>query len=146
MLSRQKLITIFKNFFKVLEDDFSVVSAALISLCEDIQASELYEDIKRYFDLEFVDGSITDLDDVKRSFAQSRDVVMKQLENNSWSIFIDDLEKAMGWLFDKDQDDEVLNNIFGDDDDIIIPAQSLKIGRNELCPCGSEKKYKKCCL
>ena len=42
--------------------------------------------------------------------------------------------------------DEVLNNIFGDDDDIIIPAQSLKIGRNELCPCGSEKKYKKCCL
>ncbi len=21
-----------------------------------------------------------------------------------------------------------------------------KVGRNELCPCGSEKKYKKCCL
>lgn len=21
-----------------------------------------------------------------------------------------------------------------------------KIGRNELCPCGSGKKYKKCCL
>jgi uncharacterized protein YecA (UPF0149 family) len=23
---------------------------------------------------------------------------------------------------------------------------SDKIGRNELCPCGSGKKYKKCCL
>jgi len=22
----------------------------------------------------------------------------------------------------------------------------MKIGRNELCPCGSGKKYKKCCL
>ncbi len=22
----------------------------------------------------------------------------------------------------------------------------VKIGRNELCPCGSGKKYKKCCL
>ena len=22
----------------------------------------------------------------------------------------------------------------------------MKIGRNDLCPCGSEKKYKKCCL
>jgi hypothetical protein len=22
----------------------------------------------------------------------------------------------------------------------------MKIGRNELCPCGSKKKYKKCCL
>ena len=24
--------------------------------------------------------------------------------------------------------------------------ESRKIGRNELCPCGSGKKYKKCCL
>lgn len=23
--------------------------------------------------------------------------------------------------------------------------QAPKIGRNELCPCGSGKKYKKCC-
>nr|WP_249308398.1 SEC-C metal-binding domain-containing protein [Lederbergia citrea] len=23
---------------------------------------------------------------------------------------------------------------------------NLKIGRNDLCPCGSQKKYKKCCL
>ena len=22
----------------------------------------------------------------------------------------------------------------------------MKIGRNELCPCGSGEKYKKCCL
>lgn len=22
----------------------------------------------------------------------------------------------------------------------------MKLGRNELCPCGSGKKYKKCCL
>jgi len=25
------------------------------------------------------------------------------------------------------------------------PLQSEKIGRNEACPCGSGKKYKKCC-
>lgn len=25
------------------------------------------------------------------------------------------------------------------------PAASLKFGRNDPCPCGSEKKYKKCC-
>jgi hypothetical protein len=27
-----------------------------------------------------------------------------------------------------------------------VPARSIKIGRNEPCPCGSGKKYKKCCL
>jgi tetratricopeptide (TPR) repeat protein len=26
------------------------------------------------------------------------------------------------------------------------PAKRLKIGRNDPCPCGSGKKYKKCCL
>jgi uncharacterized protein YecA (UPF0149 family) len=26
------------------------------------------------------------------------------------------------------------------------PRQSKKVGRNEKCPCGSGKKYKKCCL
>ena len=25
-------------------------------------------------------------------------------------------------------------------------SESVKIGRNDKCPCGSEKKYKKCCL
>jgi preprotein translocase subunit SecA len=25
------------------------------------------------------------------------------------------------------------------------PAKSQKVGRNDLCPCGSGKKYKKCC-
>ncbi|MBU1213526.1 MAG: SEC-C domain-containing protein, partial [Alphaproteobacteria bacterium] len=24
-------------------------------------------------------------------------------------------------------------------------AQSTKVGRNDPCPCGSGKKYKKCC-
>ena len=28
---------------------------------------------------------------------------------------------------------------------MINPIKSTKIGRNEPCPCGSQKKYKKCC-
>ncbi len=30
--------------------------------------------------------------------------------------------------------------------DIHAPSEPKKIGRNEQCPCGSGKKYKKCCL
>ena len=26
------------------------------------------------------------------------------------------------------------------------PSNWMKIGRNSLCPCGSEMKYKRCCL
>jgi uncharacterized protein YecA (UPF0149 family) len=28
----------------------------------------------------------------------------------------------------------------------VPPVRSDKVGRNEPCPCGSGKKYKKCCL
>jgi hypothetical protein len=28
----------------------------------------------------------------------------------------------------------------------IAPKKRVKIGRNQLCPCGSGKKYKKCCI
>lgn len=35
------------------------------------------------------------------------------------------------------------NDILPDTDTIV---KSMKIGRNELCPCASGKKYKKCCL
>jgi len=27
----------------------------------------------------------------------------------------------------------------------VTPARSAKVGRNEPCPCGSGKKYKRCC-
>lgn len=41
-----------------------------------------------------------------------------------------------------------LEDHFEDNTADIIPFKrtSAKIGRNELCPCGSGKKYKKCCL
>ena len=28
----------------------------------------------------------------------------------------------------------------------MAPVRSAKVGRNEACPCGSGRKYKKCCL
>lgn len=31
-------------------------------------------------------------------------------------------------------------------EEISEPVRSVKIGRNEPCPCGSGKKYKKCCM
>jgi SWIM/SEC-C metal-binding protein len=34
----------------------------------------------------------------------------------------------------------------GKSDSITIAHENPKIGRNEPCPCGSGKKYKKCCM
>ena len=34
----------------------------------------------------------------------------------------------------------------GGSDSMTIVRDTPKVGRNELCPCGSGKKYKKCCM
>ncbi len=34
---------------------------------------------------------------------------------------------------------------FQSDNDNVVPFRTTKIGRNDPCPCGSGKKYKKCC-
>jgi preprotein translocase subunit SecA len=44
----------------------------------------------------------------------------------------------------------VVSNPDDDDDDDWEPVQTVrrataKVGRNDPCPCGSGKKYKKCC-
>ena len=33
----------------------------------------------------------------------------------------------------------------GDSEEKKTPVHSSKVGRNEPCPCGSGRKYKKCC-
>jgi len=31
-------------------------------------------------------------------------------------------------------------------EDGFIETKRIKIGRNDICPCGSKKKFKKCCI
>jgi preprotein translocase subunit SecA len=41
---------------------------------------------------------------------------------------------------------KLIFNLSGDEERSHEPAKSQKVaGRNDACPCGSGKKYKKCC-
>ena len=44
---------------------------------------------------------------------------------------------------DEDYDDEVLDY---DEESITVVRHQPTVGRNDPCPCGSGKKFKKCCL
>jgi len=52
------------------------------------------------------------------------------------TIQLSEAEEDFSWLGEDDPESEL-------DDEII---RKEKIGRNEPCPCGSGKKYKKCCM
>jgi hypothetical protein len=81
--------------------------------------------------------------------------------------YLDDIQKTKEYLASQGFDDDDLDDLDDDNafytevddledddnDDSLLPfaqkaieKKSRKIGRNDPCPCGSGKKYKKCCL
>jgi hypothetical protein len=56
----------------------------------------------------------------------------------------DDDGEDDGWYLDDESHEREWDE--GDTDGATAPIVRPKIGRNEPCPCGSGKKYKKCCL
>jgi uncharacterized protein YecA (UPF0149 family) len=45
--------------------------------------------------------------------------------------------------FQGDESEAVIDE---DDGDLCEDGPTVKVGRNDPCPCGSGKKFKKCCL
>ena len=86
------------------------------------------------------DISIPELPEIK----ESREEWRKNFGNK--------INPFQGWL-DSKPDDDWLDSKYDDEDDFDdfdfntpYKRDIPKIGRNEPCPCGSGKKYKKCCL
>ncbi|MFA6309091.1 MAG: SEC-C metal-binding domain-containing protein [Clostridia bacterium] len=72
-----------------------------------------------------------------------------KLEVDFKKLFWNMHEARADWLYDLPQweeilDDETRKQIVTDFNQTKI-AVSSKVGRNDPCPCGSGKKYKKCC-
>ena len=63
-----------------------------------------------------------------------------------WEMFEDDPSEDDDWD-DEDRDEDDLDRMFGErEKSVSQPITSEKVGRNSLCPCGSGKKYKFCCM
>src|SRR5262249_55029428 len=73
---------------------------------------------------------------------------------DDWDSDLESLENEWGPLEDLDELDEFDDDELGFDDesdddlDLVRPMVhgDPKVGRNDPCPCGSEKKFKKCCM
>jgi hypothetical protein len=122
-----------------LEDEIIDSDFIGLAICDalDLRAPELLPEIKRLFDLGYVSRGICgDFNDVEREiFEPGRDFFKKEILN----IFDRYHEITTSWFgyTGKEQ-------VSGSSKEPMKSEQ--KIGRNDPCPCGSRKKYKKCCL
>jgi hypothetical protein len=132
--SRNECIDILARRLKCGAENDPTVNGFLISALIDLEAVETIDVIRQAFDQQVVDLSIAgDVEDVEMEFGLRR----------QWST-----PRPMYPLF--------FGNPLSDPAEVISGALTgrnaeasaghRKVGRNDPCPCGSGKKYKKCCL
>ncbi|MDP2279879.1 MAG: SEC-C metal-binding domain-containing protein [Nitrospirota bacterium] len=92
----------------------------------------------------FLDNYVELLQKEKESkgaeFEETRNLIIK-LEN----VIADCIARINIGLKDARMRQAAEMSLFAEAQKKAYQAESTKIGRNELCPCGSGKKYKKCC-
>jgi len=109
----------------------SFFCADVVAYATDLYPEEAMEDIGAAFARGWVDETIIDLTYVERQLAQGKEAVLAKLQHERYQL-IDDTVKELEWwaCFQPPR----------------VPGEvKKKVGRNEPCPCGSGKKYKKCC-
>jgi hypothetical protein len=124
--SRFKCIEIIANDLKKCEEYDETYNAFLISYLTDLKAVEDIDVIAEAFNKDLVDLSVCgDLEEIEIELGLRTE---RSTPRPNFGLF----------------------DFFKDDENLLFPKpivnSSTKIGRNDACPCGSGKKYKKCCL
>lgn len=95
-----------------------------------------------------------DWDEFEEMLLQSRDPELLKIEMDIMGLypFRDTVGRLSNWqVFDDDEPDLDLLDDWADPDIQDLAAETVfnpfrHVGRNDPCPCGSGKKFKKCCL
>ena len=150
--SRDEIVGYFARLFRgKLVRKWSHVWDSLVSYSSDLYPEELLDDIKRAYKDGLVDPGYIGFDHVKRDLAVGKDRILARLADNLHRRLVEDTVAEMGWwaCF---REDRAKNTAHALPNSKLNPAVSSQIrraptktGRNEPCPCGSGKKYKKCC-
>jgi hypothetical protein len=168
-IPRQEVVDYYRNLFRgKLRREHNQVWNALACAVADLPAPELTPDLRQAFADGLVDDSYADLaeleQDARVPFEKKVDWKREKL-----SSLVSDAVSEMSWWHAFRADDEPEPSV--PPQEPIAPApprrpiepdepapaapgtppgagirRGPKIGRNDPCPCGSGKKYKKCCL
>ncbi|MGC1390885.1 MAG: DUF1186 domain-containing protein [Bacteroidales bacterium] len=141
---REEVIEWFRNVFSHLSDvslNDEIIDSDFIGLaiCDalELRSPELLTEIKRLFDLEYVSKSICgNFNEVEQDMFKPAETYFKR---DLLNIFDRYNQITTTWYGYTNKD-----KVSGSGQEPV--RVEVKIGRNDPCPCGSGKKYKKCCL
>jgi hypothetical protein len=152
--SREEIVNYFARLFRgKLARRYSNVWDELVSSSSDLYPDELLADIEQAYEEGLVDPGLIGLEDIRHDLAMGKDEILARLADDPRLRLVEDNEEEMGWwaCFHEAKPSwlKTASGAWAKDDlkpaAFQVKATSPKTGRNEPCPCGSGKKYKKCC-
>ena len=161
--SREEILAYFGELFRGgLVRRPSHAWSSLVSCCLDLYPEELIQEINRAYAEGLVDRAFVSPEHVEEEVAKGLAASRARLAKTPWyRLFEDTIKEMEGWACFQRKPKErppsslgpdvaVSPNRFTDTEWLAPPVAPIrnaarKVGRNERCPCGSGKKYKKCC-
>jgi hypothetical protein len=163
LMTRTGVIDYFRSLFHgKLERAPSFAWDGLIMAVADMPAPELLDEVRQAYAGGLVDPNIDTLEGAERRIrhpdpeGRERNPLISDAieEMEWWACFHDDDFDSVPDDDEKGEDDDVDPALLSDPElpppTAYAPAgpfvrEGPKVGRNDPCPCGSGKKYKKCC-
>ncbi len=150
-IDRGRVLAIFSGLFHgKLTRSESHVWEALVSACAKLGLVELRDEIDQAYAEGLVWPGYISPEDVAESFAQGQDALLRDPS----LAFVEDTIRELSWWAcfkqPKRRGKAKVRRAAGPGpapgaSAVTAPRKVEKIGRNQPCPCGSGKKYKKCC-
>lgn len=130
--------------------------AMLIPCLCDLGVGSFADEIRSWFDrgkVEMKPVPILNRADFEKAVARGLETPdPKSYGTKAYRSISEDTYESMRWMMwepegddDDDDLDDNLDELLALDPDLPLLLPEPKIGRNEPCPCGSGKKYKRCC-
>jgi hypothetical protein len=148
---------------EAIEHEDEKVAVALVEVLTSFSPKEAYDDIAEAYRRELIDPFMIGLEDVEQSISEGETRWRETLRHCSPTGIEDTIAELRRWAaFQEEEEereeeepveritvplaplpDEPLLSL----DELAPPPASAtpRVGRNAPCPCGSGKKYKKCC-
>jgi hypothetical protein len=137
-----------------LERQTNYVWGALAAESADIEALAVFPDLRRAYDEGLIDPRVIGRAELDQVEASPRGDHLERMQDRR--LPIDDVAEATSWWarFEKEASSRraealaqaLAAEVQSEDGARVLPFRApAKVGRNEPCPCGSGKKYKKCC-
>ncbi len=148
---REEIVAYFHHLFQKLDRTPSEAWDALACRCTDLWPGELMDDLRSAWEEELISPGMINWDDIEAWHARGKDSCL-QCMKEKYTLITDVVEEMAWWAcFDKDRKFTYrekaarVPETFLTGMPLPIRRAEPKVGRNDPCPCGSGKKYKKCC-